>query len=291
MSGTNPPESQGPEDLVTKPVEKEPSSTFLTGVEVDMDQWRQETVEELTSWLEDIKNKKTEFGDPLVEFPEGWDKDINLTQNQQFDLISAGIAKNLTGNEAKEAQLDLQNIRQQADKLRALDKQLNALDSDSDHEDQELSKEDQDILDEEIVVPNIDTSGPNPFEIPEDDLKRLKEIDEQLGIVDDDTTEPKKTITEINEELLKLYSAPESTNKSNDSNNSSPDDSKAQSSPGTAESTPKSPPPGKALKSAPAAVPPISMKPTTIASKPIPPLQQLESMSKPTRTKKSVSKK
>ena len=286
MTEPNPPASQGPEDLVTKSVEKEPSSTFLTGVEVDMDQWRQETVEELTNWLEDIKNKKTEFGDPLVDFPEGWDKDINLTPKQQLDLISSSLAKNLTGNEAKEAQMDLQNIRQQADKLRALDKQLNDLDSDSDIEEQPLSKEDEDLLNEEIVIPNIDTSGPNPFEIPEDDLKRLKEIDEKLGFVEDENYQPTKTITEINDELLKLYSAPTTT-----SNTDTSSPSAQKSAPETSVSTPKSPP-QKALKSAPP-VPPISMKPSIGAgSKPIPPLQQLESIPKPqSRTKKSISKK
>lgn len=260
----------------------DPDGTFLTGVEVDMDQWRAETVEELTNWLDNIKNKKTEFGDPLVEFPEGWDKDVNLTTNQQIDLISSGLAKSLTGNEAREAQQDLQSIRAQADKLRQLDKQLNSFKSDSEDEKEPLSKEDEDLLDEDIVIPEIDVSGPNPFEMSDDQMKRLKEIDEQLGFKDEEEKEPTKTMAELNDELLKLYTQQASAQAQANAEENEPKTPQSAT-------NPKSPPvPSKGLKSAPS-VPPISMKPTSIASRPIPPLAQAD-VPKPV-PKRSITKK
>jgi hypothetical protein len=34
---------------------------FLTGVEIDVDQWRAQTIEELQTWLNDIKTRKTKM--------------------------------------------------------------------------------------------------------------------------------------------------------------------------------------------------------------------------------------
>lgn len=183
---------------------EEPAGTFLTGVEIDGDQWRAEVVEDLTNWLNDLKNKKTEFGEPLVEFPDDWENKPEMTQKQQIDLIQKGLAAKLTGKEAKEAQTELQNIRHQADQIRALDKQLAQFGSDSD-DDLFENKEEEDDLEKEVTIPEIDLSGPNPFEITGDLASRLKEIDEKLGYSTDGETTA-KSLQEINEELLKIYS-------------------------------------------------------------------------------------
>lgn len=183
---------------------------FLTGVEIDVDQWRAQTIEELQGWLDGIKNKTTSMGDPLVDFPQDWDPEKVLSQKQQFDMISDGLARDLKGPEAKEAQSELQSIRAQAEKIRQLDKVLNQLEDDDEDLFPQLPPEDEDLLNTEIVIPNIDTSGPNPFELDEATSARLREIDEKLGI--DEKTEaeivakqPKRTMDEINDELLKLY--------------------------------------------------------------------------------------
>lgn len=179
--------------------------TFLTGVEIDVDQWRADVVEELQSWLKNIQSKKTALGDPLVEFPEGWDKKFDLNQKQQLDVIASGLVKNLQGSEAKEVQAEIQSIRAQAEKLRALEKQIVQMGSDSDDElFNRLTKEEEDILDTEINIPNIDLSGPNPFELSESVKKRLSEIDAKLGF-DDDGEELTKSLKEVNEELLQIY--------------------------------------------------------------------------------------
>ena len=60
-------------------------------------------------------------------------------------------------------------------------------------------------MDSDIKIPDIDTSGPNPFDIPEDLMKRLQEIDQIVGKTNEDTEESPKSLQEINEELLKLY--------------------------------------------------------------------------------------
>lgn len=186
------------------------SGPFLTGVEIDVDQWRAQTIEELQGWLDGIKNKTTSMGDPLVDFPQDWDPEKVLTQKQQFDMISDGITRDLKGAEAKEAQTELQSIRAQAEKIRQLDKVLNQLEDDDEDLFPQLPPEDEDLLNTDIVIPNIDTSGPNPFELDEATSARLKEIDAKLGI--DEKTEaeiaakqPKRTMDEINDELLKLY--------------------------------------------------------------------------------------
>jgi hypothetical protein len=181
---------------------------FLTGVEIDVDQWRAQTIEELQTWLSDIKTRKTKLGDQLVDFPEDWDPEKVLTQKQQFDLISQGLAASLTGAEAKEAQAELQAIRAQAEKIRQLDKLLGQFEDD-DEEPFELTPADDDLLNTEIVIPHIDTSGPNPFDIPPELQARLKEIDDKLGIKpgEDDGT-PIRSLNDINDDLLKLYQEP-----------------------------------------------------------------------------------
>jgi hypothetical protein len=184
------------------------SGAFLTGVEIDVDQWRAQTIEELHTWLNDIRNRKTQMGDPLVDFPEDWDPEKVLSQKQQLDLISQGLASTLTGAEAKEAQAELQAIRAQAEKIRQLDKLLGQL-GDDDEEPVELSPEDEDLLNTEIVIPHIDTSGPNPFDIPPELQARLREIDEKLGIKPgDDEGLPIRSLDDINDDLLKLYQEP-----------------------------------------------------------------------------------
>ena len=193
-----------------KEIENLIGGAFITGVDIDVDQWREQTIEELQGWLDNIKERKTSLGDPLVEFPEGWDAEKIISQKQQFDIISEGIAKNLSGQEAREAQAELKSIRAQADKIRQLDKLLSQLGEDDENEDDlllpELPKEDEDLLNTDIVIPDIDTSGPNPFELDPETAARLKEIDEKLGIADnDETPEPSKTMDQINDELLKLY--------------------------------------------------------------------------------------
>lgn len=289
-------------------IEKDPTNTFLTGVNIDVDAWREQTVEELTAWLNDIKNKKTEFGDPLVEFPEGWDKDQNLTTNQQIDVIAKGLADKLQGAEAKEAKSDLQSIRAQADKLKQLEKQLAAFDGDDEELEPELSKEDEDILNEEIVIPNIDVSGPNPFEIDADSLKRLKEIDEKLGTTEEDTKPPTRTMEEINNDILKLYKNPEGDKPEdvslipNETDDKDGDETKEPSSdrssstpklpqetsvtiqPPEILSVPKSPPHKSSLKS------PL---PSSLNQKPIPPLQQISAdiQLKQIKSKKPLTKK
>jgi hypothetical protein len=184
------------------------SGAFLTGVEIDVDQWRAQTIEELHTWLNDIRNRKTQLGDQLVDFPEDWDPEKVLSQKQQLDLISQGLAATLTGAEAKEAQAELQAIRAQAEKIRQLDKLLGQL-GDEDEEPVELSPEDEDLLNTEIVIPHIDTSGPNPFDIPPELQARLKEIDEKLGIKPgDDEGLPLRSLDDIHDDLLKLYQEP-----------------------------------------------------------------------------------
>lgn len=207
---------------------------FLTGVEIDVDQWRSQTIEELQGWLEGIKNKTTSMGDPLVDFPQDWDPEKVLSQKQQFDMISEGLARDLKGPEAKEAQTELQSIRAQAEKIRQLDKVLNQLEDDDDDLFPQLPPEDEDLLNTDIVIPNIDTSGPNPFELDEATSARLKEIDEKLGI--DEKTEaeiaarqPKRTMDEINDELLKLYqnqTDKEDVKPSNQTENAKPPEQK-----------------------------------------------------------------
>ncbi|EAY09934.1 hypothetical protein TVAG_482080 [Trichomonas vaginalis G3] len=289
-------------------LEKDPTNTFLTGVNIDVDAWREQTVEELTAWLNDIKSKKTEFGDPLVDFPDGWDQGQNLSTNQQIDVIAKGLAAKLQGAEAKEAKADLQNIRAQADKLKQLEKQLAALDADDDEIETELSKEDEAFLDEEIVIPNIDVSGPNPFEIDPDSMKRLKEIDEKLGTTDEDMKQPTRTMEEINNDIMKLYQNPEGDKPENvtlldaEEDNKESDETKEPSSerpsstpkspqeisslspPVEAASAPKSPPHKSALKS------PLS---SALNQKPIPPLQQItgDIQLKQIRSKKPLMKK
>jgi hypothetical protein len=181
---------------------------FLTGVEVDVDQWRMQTIEELQTWLNDIQTRKTSMGDPLVDFPEGWDADKVVSQKQQFDIISRGLAASLTGTEAREAQAELQTIRAQAEKLRQLDKMLGQLGEDEDETVPPLDPADEELLNTEIVIPHIDTSGPNPFEIPPELQARLREIDEKLGITGTEDL-PTKSLDEINDELLKLYQEPQ----------------------------------------------------------------------------------
>lgn len=272
-------------------LEKDPTNTFLTGVNIDVDAWREQTVEELTAWLNDIKNKKTEFGDPLVDFPEGWDQGQNLTTNQQIEVIAKGLASKLQGAEAKEAQQELQNIRAQADKLKQLEKQLAALDADDDEIEPTLSKEDEDFLDEEIVIPNIDVSGPNPFEIDADSMKRLKEIDEKLGIKEEEMQAPTRTMEEINNDIMKLYQnnedKPDDVHLIEGEEKEFHVDSKEQpepKSPAETTSAPKSPPHKVPLKS------PL---PSALNQKPIPPLQQItgDIGIKPARSKKPVPKK
>lgn len=183
------------------------AGAFLTGVEVDVDAWRMQTIEELQTWLTDIQNRKTSMGDPLVDFPEGWDSQEVVSQKQQLDIISRGLAASLTGTEAREAQAELQTIRAQAEKLRQLDKMLGQFGDDDEEVFTPVDPADEDLLNTEIVIPRIDTSGPNPFEIPPDLQARLKEIDERLGITGTEEL-PVRSLDEINEDLLKLYQEP-----------------------------------------------------------------------------------
>ena len=187
---------------------------FLTGVEIDVDQWRAQTIEELQNWLDDIRSRKTELGDPLVEFPEGWDSESIVSQKQQLDIISKGLAANLTGQEAREAKAEIQAIRAQAEKIRQLDKALAQLGDDDDEDPVEEAPETEDFLNTEIVIPKIDTSGPNPFELTDDVKARLREIDAKLGAIEEpgaDEGAPTKTLDQINDELLKLYQTPQTT--------------------------------------------------------------------------------
>ena len=185
---------------------------FLTGVEIDVDQWRAQTIEELQNWLDDIRNRKTELGDPLVEFPEGWDSESIVSQKQQLEIISKGLAASLTGQEAREAKAEIQAIRAQAEKIRQLDKALAQLGDDDDDEPVEESPETEDFLNTEIVIPKIDTSGPNPFELTDDLKARLAAIDEKLGTMSEPSdAQPTKTLDQINDELLKLYQSPQTT--------------------------------------------------------------------------------
>jgi hypothetical protein len=182
---------------------------FLTGVEVDVDAWRMQTIEELQTWLADIQTRKTSMGDPLVDFPEGWDADTAVGQKQQLDIISRGLAASLTGPEAREAQAELQTIRAQAEKLRQLDKLLGQLgDDDEEPAPPPLDPADEELLSTEIVIPHIDTSGPNPFDIPPELQARLREIDEKLGLTGDQDL-PTRSLDEINDDLLKLYQEPQ----------------------------------------------------------------------------------
>lgn len=185
-----------------------PSGAFLTGVEIDVDQWRLQTIEELQTWLSDIQTRKTSMGDPLVDFPEGWDTEKVLTQKQQLDIIQQGLASTLTGPEAREAQAELQTIRAQAEKIRQLDKLLNQLEEDDDEGPIPEEPGDEDLLNTDIVIPKIDTSGPNPFELTPEVQARLKAIDEKLGWRDEDDAAPTKSLDEINDDLLKLYQEP-----------------------------------------------------------------------------------
>jgi vacuolar-type H+-ATPase subunit I/STV1 len=183
------------------------AGAFLTGVEIDVDQWRAQTIEELQTWLSDIKTRKTQLGDQLVDFPDDWDPEKVLSQKQQFDLISHGLAASLTGTEAKEAQAELQAIRAQAEKIRQLDKLLGQFGDDD--EPFELNPAEDDLLNTEIVIPHIDTSGPNPCDILPELQARLKEIDEKLGIKPgDDNQKALRSLNEINDDLLKLYQDP-----------------------------------------------------------------------------------
>jgi hypothetical protein len=177
-------------------------------VEIDFDQWRLQTIEELQTWLTDIQTRKTSMGDPLVDFPDGWDSERVLTQKQQLDIIQQGLASTLTGPEAREAQAELQTIRAQAEKIRQLDKLLNQLEEDDDEDLIPEEPGDEDLLNTDIVIPKIDTSGPNPFEFTPDVQARLKAIDEKLGWRDEDDAGPTKTLDEINDDLLKLYQEP-----------------------------------------------------------------------------------
>ena len=179
---------------------KDDLNTFITGVDIDEDEWRKQTVEELQGWLEDLKTRKTAMGDPLVEFPEGWDSEFSMTEPEQLDLLATRLSESLTGPEGKEAQLELKNIQQQSKKLRKLEQALAAMGSDSDEEE---TPEDPNPL-EETIIPKIDTSGPNPFEITGNDLDRLQEIDRLLG-AEEQPTEPSRSLDEVNQELLELY--------------------------------------------------------------------------------------
>lgn len=212
--------NENTQDAQTNAVDDLLAGPFLTGVEIDVDQWRAQTIEELQGWLDNIKNRTTSMGDPLVDFPQDWDPEKILSQKQQFDMISEGLARELKGTEAREAQAELQSIRAQADKIRQLDKVLNQLDND-DEDDflADLPPEDEALLNTDIVIPNIDTSGPNPFELDEATAARLKEIDEKLGIDEQAEAEaaakaPKRTMDEINNDLLKLYQS-QSTSQEN----------------------------------------------------------------------------
>jgi hypothetical protein len=182
---------------------------FLTGVEVDVDQWRQQTIAELETWLADIQNRKTSMGDPLVDFPEGWDSASSLSQKQQLDVIGRGLASMLTGPEAREAQVELQAIRAQGEKLRQLEKILGQFSDDDDEQaPPALDPADEDLLNTEIVIPRIDLNASNPFEIPPELQARLREIDEKLGITGDEQL-PTRPLDEINDDLLKLYQEPQ----------------------------------------------------------------------------------
>lgn len=227
---TDEPKVTNPEEEETEEPSPELLGTFLTGVDIDVDQWRSQTIEELQTWLDDIKNRKTEYGDPLVEFPDNWDAEKVLTQKQQFDIISKGLASGLTGPQQKEAQAELQSIRAQADKIRQLDKILSQL-SDSDDEEPAISPEDEDLLNTDIVIPKIDTSGPNPFELTPDVAARLKEIDEKLGIDENEeknAEQPTKTMDELNQELLELYRSEEKPPEDEPSDSQKATDSKPQ---------------------------------------------------------------
>jgi hypothetical protein len=180
---------------------------FLTGVEIDVDQWRAQTIEELQTWLNDIRTRKTKMGDNLVDFPQDWDAEKIVSQKEQLDIISKGLSESLTGQEAKEAQTELQVIRAQADKLRKLDRILGQLGNDDDMElDAPVDPVDEDLLEQEIVIPRIDTNAPNPFDLDEATLARLKQIDEKLGIISGEEEEvPLRSLNEINDDLLKIY--------------------------------------------------------------------------------------
>jgi hypothetical protein len=115
------------------------------------------------------------------------------------------LATSLTGQEAKEAQSELQVIRSQADKIRKLDRILGQLGDDDDLPELTPEPVEDDILEKEIVIPHIDTSGPNPFDLDAASLARLKEIDAKLGITEADEAGPVRSIGEINEDLIKLY--------------------------------------------------------------------------------------
>ncbi|OHT02647.1 hypothetical protein TRFO_07082 [Tritrichomonas foetus] len=208
---------------------------FITGVEIDVDQWREQTVEELQGWINSIQNKVTKMGDKLVDFPEGWNNNPVMSQKQQFDSISEEITKSLKGNEAKSAMIELQAIKSQADKIRQLDKELSILDKDDDDDDnnegssyytdnnyneyENYLKVDEEMLDIDNFLLKFDTSGPNPFDFDDKSLARLKEIDGKLGIDDSENRKkPTKTICEINDELMKLYQD-ETSNVTKEMNN------------------------------------------------------------------------
>jgi hypothetical protein len=148
------------------------------------------------------------MGDPLMDFPDGWDSDVAFNQKQQPDIISRALAASLTGAEAREAQVERQAIRAQAEKLRQLDKLLGQLGDDEEEPVAPLDPEEEDLLNTEIVILHIDTSGPNPFDIPPEMQARLREIDEKLGITGAEEL-PTRSLDEINEDLLKLYQEPQ----------------------------------------------------------------------------------
>ncbi|KAH0795361.1 hypothetical protein GPJ56_000810 [Histomonas meleagridis] len=186
----------------------EPKGTFLTGIDIDVDQWRNQTIEELQGWLDEIKTRKTQMGDLLVEFPDGWDADQDSRGKKQLDIISEKITRDLKGQELKEAQSELKCIRAQADKIRQLDKVLSQLDSEDSDEskDDEYLEDDAVFLENEPVIPKIDTTAPNPFDFTPEVASRLKEIDEKLGISDEVQSKNSiKSLDEVNQELLKLY--------------------------------------------------------------------------------------
>ncbi|OHS92734.1 hypothetical protein TRFO_12273 [Tritrichomonas foetus] len=188
------------------------------------------------------------MGDPLVDFPEGWDAEKVISQKKQFDMISEGIARDLKGPEAKEAMAELKSIRAQAEKIRQLDKVLSQLEDDEDDVTPELPPEDENLLNTEIVVPNIDTSGPNPFELDAATAARLKEIDEKLGITGkDDEAAPTKTMDQINDELMKLYSN-QTTDEKEPAGSSQIPDPKPTKSPSPTKALGSRPKPAKMLK-------------------------------------------
>ena len=159
---------------------------FITSVDVDVDKWREETIEDLKKWLDTIQSRTTSLGDPLVDFPDGWDSEQNISeQKQKIDLFSDGIIKTLKDHESKEEQADIQSIKIQAEKIKELEKILSQFNEEEDENEylkafDNLNEEEENILNKEIIIPTINLNAPNPFELDDIASSRLKAIDEKL---------------------------------------------------------------------------------------------------------------